>query len=153
ALADKALEYARRAAERSLRLLAYEEAARLYLVSLRILDRKESPDETQRCDLLLALGDAYARAGDTPRSKETYRQAAQLGEALRLPDQLARAALGYGGMLPWEASRDDEHLLPLLETALATLGDEESTLRVRLLARLAGGPLRDSTADAERRES
>src|SRR5262249_52306028 len=53
----------------------------------------------------------------------------------------------------WDASRDDEHLAALLESALAALGGEDSTLRVKLLARLAGGPLRDSTADVQRRES
>jgi predicted ATPase len=153
AVADKALAYGRRAAERSLRLLAYEESARLFLVSLRILDRLESPDEALRCELLLSLGDAYARAGDTARSKETYRQAARLAEALHLPEELGRAALGYGGRISWEVSRDDQHLAHLLERALGALSDEDSALRVRLLARLAGGPLRDSTADAERRRS
>ena len=43
AVADKALGYARRAAERSLTLLAYEEAARLFGVALRVLDSMESP--------------------------------------------------------------------------------------------------------------
>jgi tetratricopeptide (TPR) repeat protein len=43
--------------------------------------------------------------------------------------------------------------VPLLERALSALDDEDSTLHVRLLARLAGGPLRDSTADPERRRS
>jgi tetratricopeptide (TPR) repeat protein len=113
----------------------------------------QSPDEALRCELLLALGDAYARAGDTARSKQSYREAARLAEALHLPDQLGRAALGYGGRLSWEVFRDDEHLAYLLERALDALGDEDSALRVRLLARLAGGPLRDSTADAERRRS
>jgi DNA-binding SARP family transcriptional activator len=153
AVAEKALTYARRAAERALRLLAYEEAARLFGVAMRVLDNLESPDDALRCELLLALGDAYARAGDTPRSKQTYREAARLAESLRLPDQLGRAALGYGGRIIWEVSRDDEHLVPLLQRALAALGDEDSTLRVRLLARLAGGPLRDLTADASRRTS
>jgi DNA-binding SARP family transcriptional activator len=153
AVAEKALAYARRAAERSVRLLAYEEAARLFAVALRVLDTMESPDDATRCELLLALGDAYARAGDTPRSKQTYRQAARLAEALRLPQQLGHAALGYGGRIIWDASRDDEHLVPLLEAALAALGDEDSILQVRLLARLAGGPLRDSTADPDRRRS
>jgi DNA-binding SARP family transcriptional activator len=152
-VANKALAYGRRAAEWSLSMLAYEEAARLYLVSLSILDRMESPDEALRCELLLALGDAFARAGDTARSKQAYREAARLAEELHLPDQLGRAALGYGGRLSWAASRDDEYLAALLERALAALGDEDSSLSVRLLARLAGGPLRDSTADAERRRS
>jgi DNA-binding SARP family transcriptional activator len=152
-VAEKALAYARRAAERALGLLAYEEAARLFGVALQVLDRMEAADEATRCELLLALGDAYARAGDTPRSKATYREAARLAEALRLPDHFARAALGYGGRLIWDVSRDDAHLVPLLERALAALGGEDSVLRVRLLARLAGGPLRDSTANAERRRS
>jgi DNA-binding SARP family transcriptional activator/tetratricopeptide (TPR) repeat protein len=153
AVAEKALAYARRAAERSRRLLAYEEAARLFAVALRVLDNLESPDDAIRCDLLLALGDAYARAGDTPRSKQTYREAARLAEAQPLPDQLGRAALGYGGRFIWHVSRDDEYLVPLLEKALEMLPVEDSGLRVRLLARLAGGPLRDSTADPDRRTS
>ncbi len=152
-VAEKALAYARRAAERSLGLLAYEEAARLFAVALRVLDSIELPNDAVRCDLMLALGDAYARAGNTPRSKQTYRDAARLAETLHLREQLGRAALGYGGRLIWEVSRDDAHLAHLLERALATLSDDDSTLRVRLLARLAGGPLRDSTADAGRRRS
>ncbi len=151
AVAEKALDYARRAAERSLKLLAYEEAARLFAVALRVLDSSDSPDDAIRCELLLALGDAYARAGDTARSKQTYRETARLAETLELPEQLGRAALGYGGRLTWEASRDDPHLTALLERALAALGDEDSSLRVMLLARLAGGPLRDATADPDRR--
>jgi DNA-binding SARP family transcriptional activator len=153
AVAEKALAYARRAAERALTLLAYEEAARLFGVALRVLDGMDSPREEIRCELLLGLGDAYARAGDTPRSKQTYGDAARLAEAMRLSDQLGQAALGYGGRLSWAASRDDEQYAALLERALAALGDEDSSLRVRLLARLAGGPLRDSAADAERRRS
>ncbi len=150
-VAQKALAYARRAAQRALGLLAYEEAARLFGVALRIVDSMEPSDDATRCELLLGLGDAYARAGDTPRSKETYREAARLAERLRLPDQFGRAALGYGGRLLWGVSRDDEHLVPMLEKALTALGEEDSNLRVRLLARLAGGPLRDSSADPGRR--
>src|SRR2546430_6678846 len=93
AVAEKALAYARRAAERSLRLLAYEEAARLFAVALRVLDSTEPPDEVARCELLLALGDAYARAGDTLQSKQAYREAARLAETQHLPEQLGRAAL------------------------------------------------------------
>jgi tetratricopeptide (TPR) repeat protein len=51
----------------------------------------------------------------------------------------------------WDVSRDDEHTMPLLERAIAALGDKDSALLVRLLARLAGGPLRDSSFPPERR--
>ena len=51
----------------------------------------------------------------------------------------------------WEVSRDDPHLVPLLERALAAIGEGDSPLRVRLLARLAGGPLRDASFAPERK--
>src|SRR5207249_7587069 len=105
--------------------------------------------DLDRCELLLALGDAYARAGDTPARKRAFREAAELAEANGLPDQLGRAAFGYGGRILWEVSRDDEQLISLVERALAAIGDEESPLRVRLLARLACGPLRDASLPPE----
>jgi tetratricopeptide (TPR) repeat protein len=106
---------------------------------------------TSRCELLLALGDAQARAGDTPASKRSFREAADLAERLGLVEHLARAALGYGGRMVWDVARDDVDHIPLLERGLAALGDADSTLRVRLLARLAGGPLRDASFPPERR--
>ena len=143
---DKAIEYSRRAGDRAAGLLAYEEAVRLYETALPLVD-----EGAARCDLLLALGNAQARAGDTPASKQTYREAADLAEALEVPDHLAHAALGYGGRILWEVSRDDEYLVPLLERALSALGEADSPLRVRLLARLAGGPLRDARFPPERK--
>jgi tetratricopeptide (TPR) repeat protein len=130
-------------------VLAFEEAVSLYRMALRLTEDRGAT----RCDLLLALGEAQARAGDTPAAKATFREAAELAASQGLPEQIARAALGYGGRLIWNVSRDDAYLVSLLETALTALGDVAGTLRVRLLARLAGGPLRDSTADAERRRS
>jgi DNA-binding SARP family transcriptional activator len=144
--ADKAVEYARRAGDRAASQLAYEEAVRLYETALALVD-----EPVPRCELLLALGDAQARAGDTPASKQAFRDAAELAEDRGLAEQLARAALGYGGRMLWDVSRDDDFLPPLLERALAALGDEESTLRVKLLARLAGGPLRDASFPPERK--
>ena len=145
---DKAIDYARRAGERAAAQLAYEEAARLYEMVLPLLG-----EDVRRCDLLLALGDAQARAGDAEASKRSFRQAADLAEGLQLNERLANAALGYGGRFVWEAPRADVDHMPLLERAIAAIGEEDSTLRVRLLARLAGGPLRDPTFPPERRSS
>jgi tetratricopeptide (TPR) repeat protein len=144
----KGLEYSVASAQRALAQLAYEDAVAHYEHALEALS---DADPQRRCDLLLALGDAQAREGDTPAAKRTYREAAELAEALSLPEQLARAALGYGGRLIWEVSRDDPHLVPLLERALAGIGTDDSPLRVRLLARLGGGPLRDSHDPRRRR--
>jgi DNA-binding SARP family transcriptional activator len=144
--AAKALDYARRAGDRAATQLAFEEAARHYETALTL----DGADDV-RCDLLLALGDARARAGDTAASRAAYRDAAALAERQDMPDRLARAAIGYGGRFLWEVARDDEHIVPLLERAIAALGDDDHPLRVRLLVRLAGGPLRDSRFPPERK--
>ena len=149
--AGKAIEYARRAGDRAVALTAFEEAVRLYRMALQALELKEPGDEEMRCEVLLRLGDAQARAGDTPAARETFLTAAEVARELDLPEQLGRAALGYGGRFVWEAGRGDPHLVPLLEEAVAALPDE-SSLRARLLARLAGGPLRDEV-DRSRRDA
>jgi predicted ATPase/DNA-binding SARP family transcriptional activator len=138
---DKALEYARRAGERALKLLGYEEAARFYELSLQALELTHPADQVERCQLLLALGDALAKAGSSSDAKETFLAAAELARTSRLHELLARAAIGYGGRFQWLRAGKDGRLVPLLEEALAALG-EDSALRVRLLARLAGA-LRD----------
>ena len=144
---DKALDYARRAGDRAAAQLAYEEASRLYEVALRF-----AGDDEGRCELLLALGDVRGRAGETLGSKRAFREAADLAGRVGLPEELGRAALGYGGRYIWEASRNDPSYVPMLERALAALGDGDSALRARVGARLAGGPLRASS-QAERRRA
>jgi DNA-binding SARP family transcriptional activator/tetratricopeptide (TPR) repeat protein len=144
--AGRAVEYARRAGDRALGLLAFEEAARLYAMALTLAD-----DDAMRCDLLLALGEAQARAGDAPASRATFKEAADIAERLGLPEHLARAALGYGGRIIWGVSRNAPELSDLLERALVAIGKGDSPLRVRLLSRLAGGPLRDANFPRERR--
>lgn len=145
-LSDTAVDYARRAGDRAVSQLAYEEAVRLYRMALDLVD-----DGGTRCELLLACADAQARSGDTPSAKGTFRETAELARKLGMPEPLARAALGYGGRLIWEVSRDDEYVVPLLESALTAIGDRDSALRAMLLARLAAGPLRDSRFPPERK--
>lgn len=146
-LTDKAAEYARRAGDRAAAQSAYEEAVRHYEMALTLVG-----EDGRRCELLLAYGDAQARAGDTAASNRSFREAADLAEGLGLNEHLAKAALGYGGRFVWVAPPDTDHA-PLLERALAAIGEEDSTLRVRLLARFAGGPLRDPDFPPERSSS
>jgi hypothetical protein len=148
---EKAVEYASRAGDRAMSLLAYEEAARLYRMALRSLDASQAKDQRHRCDLLLAFGDARARAGDEAGRKESFLQAAELSKALGLPDHLARAALGYGGRLVHVRAGGDPRVIRLLEDALSVAGERDSVLKARMLARLAGA-LRDDHS-REPRES
>lgn len=147
---EKAIAYAQRAGERAMKLLAYEEAVSHYERALRVL-AVQRPNETQRCELLLALGDALWRAGESLQARDRFGQAAQVAQSLGAADLLARAALGLGKVRA-ETGVVDEVLVGLLEAALATLNEDDSVLRVRVLARLAMA-LYFSPSSAERRNA
>ncbi len=133
---DKAIYYAVRAAEQALSQVAYQEGARLYQMALQALDLKQEPDEEQRCELLLGLGDALARAGASVGARETFQRAAGTARKLAAPERLARAALGFGRS--WsDAGVVDEILVSLLEEALRAMGRRDSALRARVLGRMA----------------
>ena len=140
--AAKAVEYARAAARRAAGQLAFEEAARLYRLALDALELSGTADPALRCELLLAQGDAQARAGSVATAKRTFLEAAVIARREGMNERLARAALGYGGRWVWEVGRGDPFLLALLEEAAEKLPPEDSALGVRVLARLAGGPLK-----------
>ncbi len=134
--ASKAVEYAESAARRATGVLAYEEAARLYTVALAALE--QAPDGAEhRCRLLLALGHAQTKAGDTIEAHATFRAAADTARALGSAQLLAQAALGYGAPGQMAGGIVDEELVQLLEEALEAVGDDEPALRSRLVGRLA----------------
>ncbi len=134
--AAKTVEYAERAAERALGVLAYEEAARLYKLAIDALDQAPS-DPALTCRLLLACGNAQNKAGDTLEAQETFRRAADTARALGSSQLLASAALGYGMPGQMAGGIVDDALVALLEEALDAVGDDEPALRARLVARLA----------------
>jgi tetratricopeptide (TPR) repeat protein len=105
-----------------------------------------------RAELLLALGAAQWRAGDTRAAQETFVEVAGLARQIGRADLLARAALGYGTGLGGYARsvRADETLVELIEEALEALGPADSVLRARLLARLSVELYH--TAERERRD-
>ena len=150
AVAAKALDYARRAGSRAAAQFGHEEAARHYLSALRIAETTGTGDAQTTCELLVALGEAQSRAGNGPEAKRTLHRAAMLAEQEGRPDLLTRAALGYGGRFAWARSSSDPALVPLLDRALAAVGEEDSRERARLLGRLATAyrdePIRDHRA-------
>lgn len=148
---DRGLGYAQRAGDRALALLAYEEAARQYESALNALSLAGTVDEELNCELLLSLGVAEDRAGNTPAAHKAFLDAAELARRLGLANQLGRAAAGYAREDMYVRAGSDRRLVPLLEEALAVLAEEEVELRVRLLSRLAGA-LRDEPARDRRDE-
>ncbi|MEA2592747.1 MAG: eukaryotic-like serine/threonine-protein kinase, partial [Actinomycetota bacterium] len=161
----RAIDFAARAGERAASLLAYEEASSYYEGALRaisderLVNRGIKVPEPRQCDLLLALGETQWRAGDTPKARETFSEAAAIARRLHDANRLAAAAVGYGeGLGAYEyAEGADDVLVGLLEEALAALelwqprragrlrrGSQGDTpevtaarLRVKVLARLA----------------
>lgn len=135
---QKAIEYSVRAGERALGLVAYEQAALHLERALQVYALQERPDVARRCDLLLMLGIAQSRSGDSGAARESFLRAADLARRLGSPERLARAALGYGaGMGGFEFGRVDEALVALLGEAREALGDQDVSLNARVLGRLA----------------
>ncbi|HVE67346.1 MAG TPA: BTAD domain-containing putative transcriptional regulator [Solirubrobacteraceae bacterium] len=145
-VAQKAAHYAQGAGDQAAGQHGYEEAARHYSSALRLVETTGSDDDRTR-ELLLSLGEVLSRAGRDEEAKTTLRRAATLAERAGRSDQLARAALQYGGRFAWARASTDAALVPMLERALQALGDEDRAARARLLARLAAAlrdePLRD----------
>jgi DNA-binding SARP family transcriptional activator/tetratricopeptide (TPR) repeat protein len=146
---EQALDFARRAGDRALDVLAYEQAAELYRTALEALELAGPADERLRCELLLSLGEAETRAGNSAVARKAFLHAAELARRLGLAHELARAAAGYGGRHVWARAHDDVLLIPLLEEGLAALPADAVELRARLLARLAGA-LRDERSPDRR---
>jgi hypothetical protein len=133
--AGKAVVYCLKAAEASQAAHAYEDAISHYERALTALEIVRRDDAAARCDVLLALGAARWQASE-PDPRSTFVQAVELARGLGSSDRLARAILGAGGRF-YAPGATDRAYIDLLEEALATLEPGDSTLRVRLLARLA----------------
>jgi eukaryotic-like serine/threonine-protein kinase len=145
--AEMAVEYAMRAGDRAARLLAYEDAASHYELSLQLL-ASDAASLERRCEILLRLGDAHARAATPDAAKRSFTQAAGIAKRIVAPDALARAAfgfvtsdepvrLGFGGLLLTAMFPEGSTGIALLEDALVALPDVDGPLRARVLARLA----------------
>jgi DNA-binding SARP family transcriptional activator len=132
---ERAIRTSRLAAQEALSGLAYEEAAGHWQRALQALEQDTGAAATERCELMLAIGEARARAGD-PVAEPTFlaaeRQARDLGGA----ELVARAVLGRCGLGVTIVGLDAARARAL-EEALELLGDGSPALRARVLARLA----------------
>lgn len=159
----KAIEYSRRAGDEATRVLAFEEAARLYRLALAAIGLSAGPAAAGptkadlRAETLIALGDVLSRVGDLEGARGTFLDAWHIVRPRGATVLMARAALGFGGRQHWVRAGNDGQLLSMLEKSLVAIGDADSRLRVRLLTRLACAwrsvPERSSEADALTQEA
>jgi DNA-binding SARP family transcriptional activator/tetratricopeptide (TPR) repeat protein len=131
----RAIDFALAAGRRADRQLAWEEAALHYRGALRARQATRAARDRTGGELLLALGASEERAG-LQQARESFTTALDVARELDDAVLLARAALGVAG--PWSTlGREDPAVVAVLEEALGALGEEDSPLRARLLARLS----------------
>ena len=129
---DQAIEYARRAGDQAASQLAYEEAVRLYKMALDAGRRGPSP-----LRVAARPGGCSSEGGYTATLEASFREAADLAEAARADRAPGESRARVRRQVRLGVPEGDVDHVPLLERALAALGEEDSKLRVRLLARFA----------------
>jgi hypothetical protein len=131
--AAKAVKYAAGAAEGARHARADHEAVVHYQRALEASELTKERDLKLVCRLMLGLGEAHMRGGDSAAGRATLSRAAELAQELDLPDMLASAALNVGAF-NLSAGELDEQLVDLLERALERV--PPGATRARLMARL-----------------
>jgi len=131
----KALQYARRAAERALEQLAPDEAVRWYRQALDLHHEASRGDRSESCELLIGLGEAQRQVG-SPAYRQTLLDAAGLAQELNDTDRLCRAVLA--NIRGWASSYGnvDSERVQALEAAANALPDDDPR-RAQVLALLA----------------
>ncbi len=133
--AEKAVPYWLQAGENETARAAYREAAAHLARGLELLRTLEPARERgkRQLELMLALGEAELRGGESPQAMRTFEQAAELATTLQETEALARAATGFAEAC-WRPGLPDSTPVRLLQEASRALGDADSELKVRVLA-------------------
>ncbi len=135
---DRAVDYWRQASERAVARAAFREAvahAEAGLAVAESLKLGEAERAVLTIPLLISRGAAEFKLGDR-RSMATYRRAAQLARASKLPSLHAEAALGFDDAAQY-ISGSGVAAIDIMQEALAAVGAKDSLDRCRLLSRLA----------------
>ncbi len=130
---ERGAAYAARAARTALRLLGYEEAARLSHEALDAMARSGA-GRAEQCEAWLTLAQAEYLAGRVQDSAAACHEVATQALGAGRPDLLGEAALVLRGIGHGDVARD---VADLCSTALSAIPEEDSVLRARLLGQLA----------------
>lgn len=131
-----AFDYALRAAEMDLRLLAFEQATRHAELALRIVDESGALPATSRNRVLRLLAGAQFHAGQREAAAITWWSLVESARRTDDAEALADAAMSLALSNVFTAHSHLE-TVGLLREALDRLGDEDSARRARLLSWLA----------------
>jgi class 3 adenylate cyclase len=129
----KAVHYAQLAGNRALGQLAPDEAVRWYRQALELLNRAAHPDDRQRAELLVGLGDAQRQCG-VAEYRETLLEAARLADELDDVDLLVRAVLTNNRGYTSSVGDTDHERIEAIDRALERVGNTPTAERAKLLA-------------------
>ncbi len=132
---ELAVSYWIRSAEYAASIPAYEDAATMYEQALTGLESL-AMDPLQYFELLLKIGDTHGRGGDPVRARQILEKAIQQTRSVNAHHISAKAVLLLGDILD-ETGAIDITFIGNIENALADLDESDSSMRARLMARLA----------------
>ena len=138
--ADRAWRSAVEAASLARRLHAYDQAAELLESALSSLDGDAGAGLRERCDVLMALIEAYRWAAQLPDLVRVVEEAISVGKQLRDPEAVARAAIATTQGSLWRSGPPgmlNETVVSALRGSLDRLPTEDDGLRCRTLLSLA----------------
>ncbi|HYL51753.1 MAG TPA: AAA family ATPase [Acidimicrobiia bacterium] len=122
---ERALDYAKRSARRSIDLLAFEAAVEDYSFALELVARMPTYPERSKLELLICKGDAQQLDGDHASAVATFRAAADLARAEGDWEAFTRAAIAFEETA-WRPGMHGPEAVALLREAL-----EHETLPVQ----------------------
>ena len=135
AMPEQAIPYWMKAGERALARSAYREPLAYFDRALSLArSRPEDPARARQIlDLLLLLGETHSRNRNLLEALQTFKEAFELARTVNSSAHLARAAVGAAVSETYTGARALESH-PLMEAALAALGEAETVERSRLLS-------------------
>jgi DNA-binding CsgD family transcriptional regulator/tetratricopeptide (TPR) repeat protein len=129
---ERAIDYNLRAARAAQSALAFDTAVALLQTALQL----GVTDLEERARVLLELGAANHLAGHADAALEAFAAAAAVARDIGDAPMFAHAAVGFENA-SWRPGIADNGAVELLEEAATALGEEDSTLRVRVLSGLS----------------
>lgn len=132
------------AAEHAMRMVAYEDATRLFGIALDTADAARATPR-ERIDLRIGLGDAMVQSGDK-QGRDALATAGREAQQHGTPEQVARAVFA-ASQESVAIAYDDPTFITMLEDALIAVGSDDSALRARVMGRLGFELFQHDTGD------
>lgn len=130
----KAAAYAVSAGQQAHAAYAYEDAVALFRRAQHISTARA--DEPETCEILLLLGGSLAASGDWAAARVTFADASDLARQSNDRPRLARAALGFKGLMSGTIPVDSA-AVAMLDEAHHRLDNDYPALRVEILSALS----------------